>query len=155
MPGGAINRPMSWLKGLFDKRDAISGIDHVAIVVSDMDRAVEFYTGVLGLKLVSDGRTRGGDRKTFIGSSGRVLIALTEDKSRRKEASAPEACPVNHIAFRVPDLERLSGKLRESGVRFVEEKVSPDGKTKAYHFLDPDGLELEICGDTAGEVPQY
>ena len=37
----------------------------------------------------------------------------------------------------------------------VEIKVGDDGKGKAYHFLDPDGLELEIYGDTGKEVPQY
>lgn len=137
-----------------DRGTMIRDIDHVAIVVSDMDRAVDFYTGVLGLKLILDGRSQGGEKKSFIGTKSRVLIALTED-SERGGSPGPSAEGVNHIAFGVDDLEKAHRILRERGVEFIEEKSSPDGKIQAYHFLDPDGLELEICGEPAGDVPQY
>ena len=132
----------------------IGDIDHVAIVVSDMDGSVEFYTGVLGLRLIRDGRSRGGEKKTFLGTESRALIALTEDKtSKRADGCLPGG--VNHIAFSVDDVEKMSVVLKERGVNFIEEKTGEDGKVKAYHFLDPDGLELEICGRTKGEVPKY
>lgn len=145
---------MSWLKKLIGGGELIVDIDHVAIVVSDMDRAVEFYAGVLGLKLIRDGRSQGGEKKTFLGTESGVLVALAEDKTR-KHAEEHSTGGVNHIAFGVDDLEKMSKLLRERGVEFIEEKTGEDGKVTAYHFRDPDGLELEICARTGDDVPTY
>ena len=143
---------MEWIKRLTGKGGMIKRIDHAAIVVSDMDRAFEFYSGVLGLEILLDGRRGGGDKKSFLGTKKQALIALTEDKNRGGASSGIEC--VNHIAFLVDDLEKSSRLLKEKGVSFIEEKKDKSGKTTAYHFLDPDGLELEICVPSE-EVPQY
>lgn len=145
---------MKWLRNIIGGRDLVRDIDHIAIVVSDMEVAVEFYTKVLGLSLIRDGRTDGGEKKTFIGTESKVILAMTENRVRKASDEVCAGC-VNHIAFGVKDVEKAAKILRERGVEFIEEKKSEDGKVKAYHFLDPDGLELEICGDTGGEVPQY
>jgi catechol 2,3-dioxygenase-like lactoylglutathione lyase family enzyme len=54
---------------------------------------------------------------------------------------------VAHVAFRVDDVERVREVLKGKGVEFIEEKSDDGGKKKSYHFLDPDGLELEIYGE--------
>ena len=141
---------MKWLRRLFrGEKDNIGGIDHAAIVVTDMDRAVGFYSGLLGLKIIRDGRPDGGDKKTFLGNESGVFLAVTEDKNR------PSGGPVNHIAFKVDDIEATAKRLKDAGTKFIEEKTGPGGETIAYHFLDPDGLELEICVPTPNQVPQY
>lgn len=141
---------MKWLRRMLGgEKGNVGGIDHVAIVVSDMDRALGFYSGMLGLEIIRDGRPEGGEKKTFLGSEGSVFLAVTEDKNRSAEG------PVNHIAFRVGGVEALGQRLKNAGISFIEEKTGPDGKTTAYHFLDPDGLELEICAAAPNEVPQY
>lgn len=145
---------MEWIRNIIGGKMLIKGLDHIAVIVSDMDRAIEFYTNVLGLKLIKDGRPEGGRKKTFIGTDKKAILALAEDNGRRRVAG-DSVEGVNHIAFFVDDIEKASGLLRERGVNFIEEKISEDGKIKAYHFLDPDGLELEICGETSGEAPQY
>ncbi|MEW6145607.1 MAG: VOC family protein [Thermodesulfobacteriota bacterium] len=145
---------MNWLRNITRGRTLVRGLDHIAIVVSDMDRSVEFYTAVLGMKLIKDGRAQGGQKKSFIGTDKKAVLALTENKDRAGDSgSRIEA--VNHIAFYVDDAEKAGSLLRERGVRIIEEKVGQDGKTRAYHFLDPDGLELEICVETGKEAPQY
>jgi lactoylglutathione lyase len=145
---------MKWVRDIFADKVFIKGLDHIALIVSDMDRAIEFYTAVLGLKLIKDGRPEGGLKKTFIGTRNRPILALIEDKERRTLTSVSVG-GVNHIAFSVDDIEKASGLLKERGVKFIEEKISGDGKVIAYHFLDPDGLELEICAETLKDVPQY
>ena len=130
----------------------IKGIDHVAIVVSDMDRSIKFYGEVLGLKIHHDGRKDGGQKKSFLGTKSATLVALTEDENRGKSRGLIES--VAHVAFKVDDADKACKVLREKGVEFIEEKVDKDGKGKAYHFLDPDGLELEIYS-RVGEIPPY
>jgi lactoylglutathione lyase len=145
---------MKWIKNLVSSDNVITGIDHVAIVVSDMDRSIEFYAGVLGLTIIRDGRKESANKKTFLGTKSRTLVALTESKNRKREgAGAVEG--VAHVAFKVDDVEKASKALESKGVTFIEEKVEKDGKIKAYHFLDPDGLELEIYGETGESVPPY
>jgi lactoylglutathione lyase len=145
---------MKWLRNITRGGTLIRGLDHVAIVVSDMDRSVEFYTTVLGMKLIKDGRPGGGQKKSFIGTDKKAVLALTENKDRAG-ASGSRIEAVDHIAFYVEDVEKAGALLRERGVRIIEEKSGEDGKTRAYHFLDPDGLELEICVETGKEAPQY
>ncbi|HML94960.1 MAG TPA: VOC family protein [Thermodesulfobacteriota bacterium] len=140
---------MEWLRSIFRGEDNISGIDHAAIVVTDMDRAVGFYSGILGLEIIRDGRPEGGDKKTFLGNKNGVFLALTEDKNRIPGG------PVNHIAFKVNDIEAAARRLKDAGILFIEEKTGPGGEAIAYHFLDPDGLELEICAPAHNQVPQY
>jgi catechol 2,3-dioxygenase-like lactoylglutathione lyase family enzyme len=131
----------------------IKGIDHIAIVVSDMDRSIKFYNEVLGLKIHHDGRREGERKKSFLGTKSATLVALTEDENRGKE-EAGSVHGVDHVAFRVDDVEKASKVLKERGVEFIEEKLDKDGKGKSYHFFDPDGLELEIYGKT-GQLAVY
>lgn len=132
----------------------IKGIDHVAIVVWDMDRSLKFYNEVLGLRIHHDGRKEGGSKKSFLGNKSETLVALTEDENRGKEGTRIVES-VAHIAFRVDDVEKAGKLLKERGVEFIEEKLDKDGKRKSYHFLDPDGLELEIYGKTGQIIPPY
>ena len=145
---------MKWIRNLVSRDTFIKAIDHVAIVVSDMDRSIEFYNEVLGLTVLKDGRNEGGKKKSFLGTKDHTLIALTEDKRLNRDKSQIVES-VAHVAFRVDDVEKAMKDLKSKGVEFIEEKVEKDGKIKAYHFLDPDGLELEIYGDVGEAVPPY
>ena len=145
---------MKWLRNIFSGGTGLRGIDHIAVVVSDMDRSIEFYTTVLGLELKKDGRPGGGAKKSFLGTGDKTILALTEDKNR-SGVSADGVEGVNHVAFYVDDIYKAAGVLKKKGAKIIEEKIGPDGSTTAYHFLDPDGLELEICVESGKEAPQY
>ena len=132
----------------------IKGIDHVAIVVWNMDRSIKFYSEVLGLRIHHDGRKEGASKKSFLGNKSETLVALSEDENRGKEGNRIVE-GVAHIPFRVDDVEKASKLLKERGVEFIEEKLDKDGKRKSYHFLDPDGLALEIYGRTGQIIPPY
>lgn len=134
---------MKWLRNLSGGDIMIRRIDHVAIVVNNMDRSIKFYSEILGLKVHHDGRNDGGNKKTFLGIKSNTLIALTEHENRIREGAGTVG-GVAHVAFGVGDVEKASEALKEKGVQFIDEKLDAGGKKKSYHFLDPDGLELEI-----------
>jgi lactoylglutathione lyase len=145
---------MKWLRNILRGKTSIGGIDHIAVIVADMDRSLEFYTSILGMEIIKDGRPEGGLKKSFIGIGKKALLALTEDKNRsRIPTGIVEG--VNHIAFFVDDIDKAGDALKKKGINIIEEKVDKEGRTTAYHFLDPDGLELEICVETGKETPQY
>lgn len=145
---------MGWLDKLIGSNEMIKDLNHVAIVVSDMDRSITFYTEVLGLILILDGRVQGGEKKSFLGTKSKAIVALSEDKNRSID-KGHYAEGVNHVAFGVANAEKSSEILKEKGVEFIEIKMGDDGRPKAYHFLDPDGLELEIYSESDKEVPKY
>ena len=144
---------MDILKRISGGDQFITGIDHFAMVVKDMDVSIKFYTEVLNLVVLYDGRKDGGDKKSFLGKKDKSFVAMTEDTSKDLTNRSIES--VSHIAFKVENVEKAKSVLESKGVEFIEEKTGEDGKTKAYHFLDPDGFELEIYGGTGEIIPAY
>ncbi len=145
---------MKFLRRLFEKQRLIYSIDHIAIEVSDMNRSVEFYSGILGFDIILDGRSGGGKKKTFLGIKPKSLIALSENKNRLSNKGGYVE-GVNHVAFTVSDFETARKLLTDNRVEIIEDKIGDNGITKVCHFLDPDGLELEICEELNEEVPPY
>jgi len=145
---------MKWIKNIITNDTMITGLDHIAIGVSNIDRSIIFYNETMGLFIHHDGRNDGGDKKSFLGNKDRALVALTEHKDTSLE-SERNPIGVGHVAFKVNDVEKASNILKEKGVTFIEIKTDEEGRGIAYHFLDPDGTELEIYGDPGKSVPPY
>jgi catechol 2,3-dioxygenase-like lactoylglutathione lyase family enzyme len=133
------------------KKGFIKGLDHAAIIVKDMDRSIRFYSEILDLEIQHDGRGEGGDKKSFLGTKDKSLIALTENQSKKPGEHRDRS--VSHIAFEVTDIEKAKTNLESKGVEFIEIKKNSKGDPVAYHFLDPDGFELEIYNDTEKVAP--
>ena len=123
----------------------LKGVDHVDLVVSDMDRAIAFYTGELGLRISHDGRPDGGGRKhTFLGDDTASFLALEEDPGFQVEGSGKQR--LGHLAFAVDDVEAVRAELSRRGVAITGQRADEDGNAKSYYFSGPDGVHLEIYG---------
>ena len=142
---------MKLLDRLKAKTGFIKRLDHAAIIVKDMDRSIMFYSKVLELVILHDGRSGGGDKKSFLGTKDKSLIALTENPSKNIGEHIDQS--VSHIAFEVTDIEKAKSNLEAKGIEFIEIKKNSKGDPVAYHFLDPDGFELEIYNDTEKVAP--
>lgn len=142
---------MKLLDRLKAKKGFIKGLDHAAIIVKDMDRSIRFYSEVLELVILHDGRSGGGDKKSFLGTKDKSLIALTENPNKKEGQNTDSS--VSHIAFEVTDIEKAKTSLESKGIEFIEIKKNSKGDPVAYHFLDPDGFELEIYNDTEKVAP--
>src|SRR5215469_7447823 len=143
-----------------------SAVDSVDITVSDMDRAVEFYSRVLSFIKVRDTEVTGETFENLEGVFGvrmRVVrmqlgdefIELTEYLAP-KGSSIPAGARSNdrsfqHIAIIVSDMDKAYAWLRQNKVEYAssEPQRLPNWNTsaagiRAFYFKDPDGHPLEI-----------
>lgn len=119
-------------------------IGHVVFKVTDLERSVAFYTGVLGFK-VSDifEKDLMPDGMVFLRCNpdhhGIALVGGAPGPAQRRE--------FHHMAFEVGSLDevfRARKHLRASGATITFEGRRRAGVQVAVEFLDPDGYNLEI-----------
>jgi predicted enzyme related to lactoylglutathione lyase len=108
-------------------------LDHVWLWVRDMDRALAFYEGVVGLTLL---RRHGDDWSELDAGGARLGLHGAGDRGE------PEAGGT--IVFRVDDLDLARAGLEERGVRFHERIGEVEGRLRFASFEDPDGNRLQI-----------
>jgi catechol 2,3-dioxygenase-like lactoylglutathione lyase family enzyme len=143
-----------------------SAVDSVDITVSDMDRAVDFYSRVLGFKKVRDAEVSGDPYENLEGVFGvrmRVVrMKLGDEFIELTEYLAPQGRPIpagarsndrsfQHIAIIVSDMDKAYTWLRQNKVEYASSgpQQLPDWNKnaagiKAFYFKDPDGHPLEI-----------
>ncbi|MEM8743382.1 MAG: VOC family protein [Pseudomonadota bacterium] len=118
-----------------DDRDTpkIKGVNHITLAVRDLDAAVAFYEGVLGLEL----------RKRWPGGAyleaGDFWICLSPDDATRSEPH-PD---YTHLAFDVDDhtFDAIAERITDAGARVWKDNRS---EGRSHYFLDPDGHKLEL-----------
>jgi catechol 2,3-dioxygenase-like lactoylglutathione lyase family enzyme len=149
-----------------DASAKILALDTVVIPVSDLDRSIAFYTGVLDFTNVSTTEVAGEDVEKALGVFGvRARVArlkLGDESLELMQFLAPEgrAYPEDsrsndrtfqHVAIIVSDMAKAYARLREHNVRHASSgpQKLPDwnpnaGGIEAFYFKDPDGHPLEI-----------
>lgn len=111
----------------------VKGLAYVSHQVSDLDRAREFYQGVLGLK--STGSYAGTwEEYALNGVAFAVWKAsdMTPEYFRKLKVTGA-------LAFEVEDIETLYETLKAKGVQFLQAPVTNDNHCKTAYLTDPDG----------------
>ena len=122
----------------------LKSVHHIAIIVSDHDRELDFYVYNLGFSVIRDCfRQERKDWKTDLALDGLELEIFTRENPP-KRPSYPEACGLRHLAFRVADIEAAVAELAEKGISCEPIRMDPYTKTRMTFFADPDGLPLEL-----------
>lgn len=138
----------------------IDEICHINIVVSDMDRSLQFYRDLLGLSVKIDKHIGSPNFSKGAGlenvkarivmlkaNTENTLIELfqyDQPKSPNIGTNPTNTIPLSHIAFKVKDVRTYYNALKSKGVEFIAEpQMLTDGVWFCY-FRDPDGALLEL-----------
>lgn len=149
-----------------DPKTRVTGLDSIGITVSDLDRALDFYTNVLPFEKVSVHEAAGEEWEHLQGVFGlrtrTARLRLGGEFIELTEYLAPEGRPIpvtsrsndgwfQHIAIIVSDMDQAYAHLRQHKVRHASSGPQrlPDwnpnaGGIRAFYFKDPDGHALEI-----------
>jgi catechol 2,3-dioxygenase-like lactoylglutathione lyase family enzyme len=144
----------------------VDGVDAIGITVSDMDRAVDFYSKVLTFKKVSDTEVAGESYEHLEGVFGLrmrvVRMRLGDEFIELTEYLAPKGRPIpvdsrsndrwfQHIAIIVSDMDEAYAWLRQNKVEHVSSGPQrlPDWNKNAagisaFYFKDPDEHPVEV-----------
>lgn len=121
----------------------IHKLEHIGVMVNDMDVSVRFYTEVIGLRLVNRAKLADGVELGFLSFPGSDNIEL--ELIGRGSDGLSDSGKVHHIAFTVSDIEAEVERLKGLGVRMMDEtpRVILNGVKIAF-FYGPDGERLEF-----------
>jgi catechol 2,3-dioxygenase len=128
-----------------DPIDPRVDIGHVHLKVADLDRALAFYTGVLGFEVT----LRMGPSAAFLSAGGyHHHIGLNTWESRNGTPPPAGTTGLYHAAIRYPDRAALGQALRRLvDAGYPLEGASDHGVSEALYLHDPDGNGLELYWD--------
>ena len=151
----------------------VQSVDSVGVTVNDLDRAVDFYSNVLGFERVSEVEVTGEKYERLYGVFGLRLrtatLRLGDERIELMEFLAPRGRPIpadsksndgwfQHVAIIVSDMDRAYRHLRQhkvqhasSGPQLLPAWNPNAGGIEAFYFRDPDGNHLEVLRFPAGK----
>ena len=117
----------------------IKAVKFVSIPVRDQDRALEFYTKSLGMRVVTD--------SPFDGKQRWIELAVPRAETKVVLFTAPGQDAMiggfMNITFAAADVEQTARELKARGVEFVQDPEKADWGTSAI-FKDPDGNQFVL-----------
>lgn len=119
------------------------GVHHVALRVTDFERAKNFYVGTLGFPVAMEG----DNLLLFIAGGTAIGIRGPEDDTPEGDVFDPFRTGLDHIALACEDegeLERVANALGEAGVWNTGIKLDETLGKKYVAFKDPDRISWEF-----------
>ena len=136
-----------------DHRYMARPVDHLDLVVTDLERSLAFYNGLLeplGFTRNSEIEGERGERVVYIGGTGGTAVSLREARSGAHDTPYDRyAVGIHHLCFGAASREVVDERaawLLEKEARIESEPREYD-YTPGYYavfFYDPDGIKLEI-----------
>jgi glyoxylase I family protein len=125
----------------------VSGIHHVSVTVTDIERSVPWYCDLLGLtKLMEESHPDGAGYAVVLGKPDwSMCVGLHTHPTNESERFLESRTGLDHIGFMVSaraELDAWESKLTELGVE--HSPVNDQGGYAVLVFRDPDNIQLEF-----------
>ncbi|MGG5317901.1 SMU1112c/YaeR family gloxylase I-like metalloprotein [Enterococcus sp. AZ072] len=122
-----------------------STIHHIAIIVSDYQKARNFYVNILKLPILRENyREERQDYKLDLQLANGAELEIFALQGPPKRPSYPEASGLRHLAFKTDAIEETIAYLESCGVACEPIRIDAFTGEKMTFFFDPDGLPLEL-----------
>ena len=140
----------------------VTGVDHVGIAVPDLDVAIKWYHDFLGMIVLHEEVNEDqGIREAMLavrgapkGSAQVQLMAALDETSTIAKFIDKRGPGIQQLAYRVSDLDALSERLREQGVRLlydVPRRGTANSRINSIHPKDAGGVLVELVEPASEE----
>ena len=129
----------------------VGKVDHIGIAVSSLEESVKFYQDVLGVAL--QGSEEVAEQKVKV-----AFLPCGDTEIELLESTAPDGPiakfieakgqGIQHIAYRVDNIEEAIAEMKEKGIRMIDEKPRYGAGNAKIAFLHPkstNGVLIELC----------
>jgi glyoxylase I family protein len=124
----------------------INKIDHISINVFNIERTLDFYTRILGLKQLQTVNCGDFDITYVSLPNGSRLELFDYHANNQTNPREENEVGLRHLAFEVEDVAAHEKHLRAEGVEITLPTCDlPNLGVKVLLFLDPNGVTLEFC----------
>lgn len=123
----------------------LNKVHHIAIICSDYQRSLDFYTHVLGLRVLAEHyREERQSYKTDLALGDDYVIELFSFPSPPSRLTRPEAAGLRHLAFEVDNIDESVRELDALGINHETVRMDEYTSKRFLFFQDPDGLPIEL-----------
>lgn len=120
-------------------------VHHIAIICSDYQRSLDFYTYVLGMRVLAEHyREERLSYKTDLALGEDYVIELFSFPSPPSRLTHPEATGLRHLAFEVDNIDESVRELDTLGINHETVRTDEYTSKRFLFFQDPDGLPIEL-----------
>ncbi len=126
-------------------------IDHLGIAINSIDEGKNFWQDILGLDFEGTETVEPQKVTTAffpVGESEVELLESTSPDGPVAKYIEKRGEGIQHVAFRVPDIEEALAELKEKGVKLIDEKPRKGAGGAKIAFLHPKatkGVLVELC----------
>lgn len=112
---------------------------YVTIYVPDLETALAFYHGILGLPVLRRQTIENGGELVFLGEEGKGEIEIIAGPGSRGQTYSGFT-----IGIETDSLERATEKLEKAGFPVLRGPISPGPSVQFSYFNDPHGVEVQL-----------
>ncbi|MBW1681935.1 MAG: methylmalonyl-CoA epimerase [Deltaproteobacteria bacterium] len=129
----------------------VKHIDHIGVAVKDLNQAAKFYTDILGIAKQEEEVV--AEQKVRV-----AFLPITDSEVELLESTEPDGPiarfienrgeGIQHIAFRVENIEEALEELKEKGIRLIDQhprKGAGGARIAFIHPKETNGVLVELC----------
>jgi len=124
------------------------GVDHLAMISSDIERTIEFYTNVLGMRVANIIQNRDEPSSThiFLDMGGGNMMAFFDFPEHGDAPVVRGIGALHHVALKATP-QQYKGVIANLKARDLDHDIHGDEVRGSVYFRDPDNIQLEVRSD--------
>jgi catechol 2,3-dioxygenase-like lactoylglutathione lyase family enzyme len=128
------------------------GVYHIGIPVNDVERAVKFYTEILGMTIAKLNRDDMGDHlnRADLRSGDSMVVLFQRPSAIEKDALKEDGATHHAFAVSNEDFELAVRKMADLGVKIHSVPTVDRPSGRGFYFFDPDGNLLQLYAPPKG-----